>query len=939
MVIPQVKLVLVLSETVLVLVLDASRSRRAGSTWLTPRHPIRARIALAAFTVAWFIFAGHSRAQSVQEPVARAWALSSTDCALNAAQFRCEPVAGLKDDQPLCSVMVDCGEGTEVIVAVPVDPVWLIPELDFELDLQPERAGAQLLVRAVLPDSIDPATGEPLAVWLAGPQAETAGRWNRLRFSENRVDLQTLLRRQVWVLRGRLGGEISARSAYIDAVGVNVHCGPGKHRVLVGQPVLAGAIAAQPEQVATLPRIQLIRDLPVAPAAFLQPQDPDPSDGTRRPALAVRSGTVLEAAGQPLFPRIIQHNGEPMALLAEAGFNTLQLPTAATEQQLAEATAAGLWIVCPPPPSLGIVPIDGRHDRVMAWSLGLDRTAADLPLGQSLTDQIRQFDLRTGRPLMAGTAEAFAAWGGLCDVLLVGTSPLVTGLGRDRYGDWVAAARESTGDRIPVWADLPTEAPAALIRQAMAAAGQVPPLPLSPAEMEELAFEAVAGGARGLRFLSRSRLDGNDPQSRLRLQTLRRINRRLDVAEPWAAGGIILGTSQAAGGVSVAGLRNNRGQLLIVNQSSGAAHPVSGAAPVRTLRFTNPWSGISDQAWQVTDEGLVPLPAQYGATGVEIQLDQAAALSLVVVTQDPTLVDRINQTWRRTGTREQVELRNELTSQWLALLQVVESQSTAAGRVDSAASGALNDAVNLVRNAQETINNGTPSLAGSALDQADQRLALAQQEMSRTARSQFAFHTSSPLLEHAALIPMHWQLATRLAGQTWEPNGLAGGDFENLQQMVDAGWENVRPDDPQLQTDVGLTESGRVAGGYGLQLTARHPAAQAGLPESPPLRIVSAPVFVRANRLVRIHGWFRVPDPLSHAVHGLLVHDSLGGRDLGVCTTGSSDWQEFTLYRGAGEETQLRVIIELNGYGTALLDEITVQAIELPDLGVRSAAK
>lgn len=867
------------------------------------------------------------------------WALSSTDCALSAAQFRCESVTGQNDGQPLQSVSVVCGEGSEIIVAVPVEPVWLIPELDFELDLQPERPGVQLLVRAVMPDSIDPETGEPLAVWLAGPQAETAGRWNRLRFSEHRVDLATLLRRQVWVLRGRLGGQVTGSSAYIDAVGVNVHCGQGPQRVLLGRPSLTGGVAARPEQVARLPRIQLIRDPAVAQAAFLQPQEPAPADGSRRPALAVRSGTVLEAAGQPLFPRIIQHNGEPMALLAEAGFNTIQLPVAATEQQLAEAAAAGLWLVCPPPASLGIVPVDGRHDRVLAWSLGLDRTAADLPLGQTLAGQIRQFDLRVGRPLMAGAPEAFAAWGGLCDVLLVGTSPFVIGLGSGRYGDWIAAARESTGDRIPVWADLPTEAPAGLIRQAMAAAGQVPPLPLSPATMEQLAFEAVAGGARGLRFLSRSRLDGNDPQSRLRLQTLRRLNRRLDVAEPWAAGGIILGTSQVADGVSVSGLRNNRGQLLVVTQSSGAAHPVSGAAPVRTVRFANPWSGISDQAWQVTDEGLVPLPARYGATGVEIQLDQASALSLVVVTQDPGLVDRINQTWRRTGVREQVELRNELTSQWLALLQVVESQSTAAGRVDSAASGALNDAVNLVRTAQESITNGTPSLAGAALDQADQRLALAQQEMGRAARSQFAFHTSSPLLEHAALLPVHWQLATRLAGQTWEPNGLAGGDFENLQQMVDAGWENVRPDDPQLQTEVGLAESARVAGAYGLQITARHATAQNGLPESPPLRIVSAPVFVRANRLVRIHGWFRVPEPLSHAVHGLLVHDSLGGRDLGVCTNGSSDWQEFTLYRAAGEESQVRVFIELNGYGAALLDEITVQSIELPDLTVRSAQR
>ena len=45
-----------------------------------------------------------------------------------------------------------------------------------------------------------------------------------------------------------------------------------------------------------------IRDPAVAPAAFLQPQDPDPSDGTRRPALAVRSAALACQAGASRHP-------------------------------------------------------------------------------------------------------------------------------------------------------------------------------------------------------------------------------------------------------------------------------------------------------------------------------------------------------------------------------------------------------------------------------------------------------------------------------------------------------------------------------------------------------------------------------------------------------------------------------------------------------------
>ncbi len=831
---------------------------------------------------------------------------------------------------PVNSIDVNCVEGTEILLAQPIEPSWPISEFDIQLDVKSDRPGARMKLRLVLP-SVSGTEGDGgLAVWLDGPKANQGGHWNRLRLSDNDVDLKTLIKRQIWFLRARYGPDVTDRGAYIDAVGLQLYSGPGKYSVSVGESEISGAVAARPESAPPIANHRLVNDPAVRKASAETSQDGGQS-------LARRNGTVIELAGQPFFPRIIQYNGEPFAMLRDLGFNTVQLNTAATDQQLASAAETGMWLICPPPPSLGILPMDSRFDRVVAWSLGNDRRSADFPLGQKLVDQIRQSDFRRDRPVLADVDSGFAAWGNLSDAMIVGTSPFVTGFGPENYGQWVSQARLASGDRIPVWADVPSEYPTELIRQVMNIAGRVPPLPLSPQRMELMTFQSIAGGARGIRFLSHTRLDANDPHTRLRANTLAWLNRRLDVAEAWAAGGIILGSVTPDNATNVSALKHSRGQLLIVTRISPESYRIPGDSEVQTVRIPDRWSGVSDQAWQFTDEGLVPLAGQYHASGTEIHIDQAPWLSLVVVTQDPQFIDGINQRFRQTPASQAVELRSNLTQQWLTILQLVHEQMTGQARSLVEVDQAIADARTLVQSAENHIRSAAPSLASLPLDQADQRLAWSTFMMNRSARQPFALHTDSPLLAHPAVLPMHWQLATQLAGKPWEPNALAGGDFENLQHMVNAGWENFRADDPNLQTQVELSGSSRVQGTYSLLMGASHNSAHPGLAESPPLRISSAPAFIRGNKLVWIHGWIRVPRPITGSEHGVLVYDSLGGPEMGVCCQQNDQWQEFSMFRSSGQDTEMRIQIVLDGYGSAMLDELTIQTIELPTPEIRSA--
>lgn len=865
----------------------------------------------------------------------QSWGLARTDCDPAPAQFQMSSQKHAEAAQPVTKVSFQCGTGSEVLVAWPIPPAWMISEFEAEVDVLPDRPNPRLMVRVVLPEVSDPAGDGPLTVWLEGPAAASFGRWNHLQLSRAPVDLATQLKRQIWFLRSRLGPSVSDRGAFIDAIGFNLYSGPGQHSVLLSQPRISGAVAADPAVTAAPPRMNRIEDSAVRRTSLRVPERARGQDPAR--SVAVRNGTVIELAGQPFFARVIQHNGEPFALLRDLGFNTVQLAATATDQQLASANEAGVWLVCPPPPSMGLVPVDGRFDRVIAWSLGNHRTAPDLLLGQQMADQIRLHDGGRNRLLFAEVSGGYQEWGQLLDIMQLGAAPLVTGTPPTHHGDWTGFARQASGDRIPVWSDVPSELPSELVRQVMAMAGQVPPLPVDLQSMESMAFHALAGGARGIRVLSRSRLDAADPQTRLRAMSLRRLNQRLTVAEPWAAGGIILGTLDSPGGLRTAALKTSRGQLLIASRSSDPGLPLPGDAAIQSIRIPDRWSSVSDQAWQVTDEGLVPLAGQYSVNGTEIQVDHAPWMTLVVVTQDPSLVQSLNAGWQGTDLRNTIEIRRELTTQWLAVLQLVTGQLNGTGRDFPLVNQAIGEALTQIQNAEVAVGSPTPALASPALDLADQRLASARQLLLRAAREPFSPHDSSPLLAHTALLPLHWHLATQLAGKAWDPNGLSGGDFENLQHMIDSGWTMERSDDTELATEVALSPLQPVRGTYSLHLSASHRSPHSGLAESPPLQIQSAPVFVRGNKLVRIHGWARIPAALNNQGMGLLVHDSLGGPGLGVSCRAGNVWQEFTLYRSSGQDAELRIRIVLDGYGEAFLDELTVETIELPAAEIRSA--
>lgn len=892
---------------------------------MSPINNIISAIIIALFSYCPLI-AQHYESFDSAEPT---WQLRDADCAVPKDHWHSTRIDHQNDSGRYERIRYQCGNGTKILISHPIPKARVIGELIPSVAVRTDHEGVQLMVRVVLPNTPDEDdSSRPMKTLLKGPISRAASGWQQLSFQDEKYDLQEKLERHLWVLRRKYGSHVSSQSAYIDLVVLNVYTGPGKQQVDIDDLKVKGIVSADQVDAAALPMVHF--DSAVRPASYLQQRSSN--------ALVRRNGTVIETKGKPFFARVIQHNGEPFELLRSLGFNTVELRTTATEAQLKEADEADIWLVCPPPASVGLTSIDKEFDRVLAWSVGHKLSLRDLASVREIVREIRESDSREGRPVVANIESGWAQLAQVVDVLGLGLEPLGSSFQLSEYSDWIYQRSAVVGHNHPIWGDLQTEITRSVGRQVSAMVGTAPPTPIEPQQLKSMAYEIIASGARGIRFRSRSRLDASDPSSRLRSKSLEWLNRHLEQIEPWVAGGVLLKSrNQVADKLVVTPIRTSRSQLLLIQRPTGKEQYYSGDQTLATVMFDNEGAPMSDRAYGIVDHGLIPLDQRRDHLGARIQLDDCSYTAAVVLTQDPGIVSRLNQSYQVPG-QPLVQMRTELIQQWMAVMQLIQNQAEQEGFVSPAASSAISEASNALRKAESLINSGSPASGARFLEVADQRLAVVRRELITAGMRQFRSKTSTPLLMHASLVPLHWKVANQLAAATWQPNSLPGGDFENLQHMTENGWENRRLEIAGLQTKVELVRDASIDGEYGLKMSVNG-GLRDGLIEATPLWIATGRVPVKAGHMVRIHGWVKVDRPIQNSMDGLVIWDSLGGRELAERVLLTSGWQEFAFYRAASTNSELQVKFELTGIGEVLLDEVTIRAVELPNPAPREARR
>jgi hypothetical protein len=861
------------------------------------------------------------------------WQRKGTDCIISDSNWDQRRTNDISARNRFEKIHFKNGPGTQIFVSHDVSPAFIIPELTPSVRINASRPGVEVLVRVVLPHTLSPTGEGPMTTMLSGPRYRATGKWETLSFAANKTDLQQQLQEEIWLLRRKFGAHVDQRDAYVDKIVLNLYSSAGESTVQIDDLKLSGIVSADAVASRAASAESVIDDPAVAAAGFTQQRETQKS-------LVVRDGTVLLVKKKPFFPIVIEHNGEPLDYLQALGFNTIELKSAATDQQLRQAQELKLWLICPAPASVGLVPIDFQYDRVLAWKIGEKLTSRDIPIVQQRVREIRESDKREGRPIVAHVDSDWSRLAQLVDVLAVGVEPIGTSFMASQYSDWISQRSQAIGNGKPIWADVQTQLSKSLVQQIGTLANKTPPIPVEPQQVKFLVYESIAGGARGLRFLSRTRLDGNDPVTRLRAQTLEWVNAEIAQLEPWAVGGAVMGEVATGNDrLEVTAINTNRSRLLLIQRPTHHEQYLAGDVPLKTVTFQDSDSSATDRAYLIGETALVPLANSKSHAGTQVQIENCPFSAAVVLTQDPLVVNKLTQSYERVGRQSTMQMHTELTQQWLAIMQLIDKQMGRMGRSSSIASGALNDAVNSFRTAQGLIDGSSPQTAVDYLNRTDERLSFMRREIITGPLGMFQSKTSTPFVVHCSLIPLHWELAGRLTSSEWNPNGLPGGDFENLQHMMSNGWENRRLDDDFLETKVELSDAAAIDGKYGLKLSVVPKRNSVGLVESTPLWIATPEIQVKGGQLVRIHGWANVPQVIQGSHDGLKITDTLGGAEMAERIPVTQGWQEFTLYRGVASTGTVQVTFSLNGIGEALLDEVTIRTIDLPPPGARQARK
>ena len=126
-------------------------------------------------------------------------------------------------------------------------------------------------------------------------------------------------------------------------------------------------------------------------------------------------------------------------------------------------------------------------------------------------------------------------------------------------------------------------------------------------------------------------------------------------------------------------------------------------------------------------------------------------------------------------------------------------------------------------------------------------------------------------------------------------NQLAGGDFEDLDQLRRLGWQHIEDPLAGIQSKVQLSGRGPQEGRYCLELSAQAATAASGrkIVARPLVWITSPPVRATAGEVLEISGWVRVSPPMSGSIDGLEIVDSLGGPELSLRVRSTQGWQPF----------------------------------------------
>ena len=766
-------------------------------------------------------------------------------------------------------------------------PALLAERMTARVQVKAYRAGVQVKARVVLPQERDPKNPDaPLTVTITGERYDKVRQWQPLGFDE---DALGVFKRQLPVLRAKLGREVNAAGAYLDRIIVNVYAGPGITEVWLDD-LEVGPVRDEDDASAAAPD---------QPAAKLR------GDAATRPkpkAVEFAEGQIL-VDGDPFFFLGIRHTDTPLKTLRDAGFNTVFFPNDATPATIEEAIRHGFWTVptlplpkgewagsLPKKPDAKQVEDDAdmvarfvrkfkSGDAVLMWDFGGGRTAEDLPRVARAADAVRAADPR--RPRSVDLWDGFAAYSNYVDAIGAHRWPLFSSLELSAYRDWLLQRKALLPPGKLMWTWVQTHMPEWLITQLYGrpdVASFADPVGPQPEQIRILTYLSLAAGCRGLGFWSDQFLAKDTHSGKDRLLELALLNAEIDMLRPVLNAAndpaVYVGTSDP--NVTAAIVRGPSEILVLpVWTGSGTQHvPPQGA--LANLNVTVPLVPDGSIPWRVTPAGIEEMKGFVrGPQGAVLTIPDFDLAAAIVITTD------LGPTGKVVRWQDHVQFRmGKTAAEWahLEAVEVYEKVTCTHQKIVAAGGPELEDAGKLFEQARELINCAKVGYENKQWDLSyrESRRALRPLRVLMRADWQKAVGsldtpTATPFATGFYTLPQHWQFAQEVKPTRPGGNALPHGGFELVRKAPDTGAAvDSLPGYKVRQTilDAGVTGLAAIVN-----------ADTLGIPDAPPKAPVfkldrAAPARVGPQPLT-----FRQPDCGRHCLKLSLAQDFTPGKD------------------------------------------------------------
>ena len=355
-------------------------------------------------------------------------------------------------------------------------------------------------------------------------------------------------------------------------------------------------------------------------------------------------------------------------------------------------------------------------------------------------------------------------------------------------------------------------------------------------------------------------------------------------------------------------LKAERSHLIIPlhwNDAHAAAPAVDSSQ--QALSFDLPGVPESCDSYLVSISGSQRLPGRRVTGGLRISIDHLPDDAFILVTEDGYAFSHVERYLRQHAPRaamvrvELAAIRRQQAARAISQLPPDAVKASGAREDLAVVDKQLTAVTETIRRRDYAAAFACAAEAERLLDQSQHRLAEA---------------VAPGLPAGTSPVPAAWSTISEIAQveqavrqSQAAPQLIPGGEFENLDELLEVGWQRVQTSPAGVQTAVRLSPQAPARGNYCLELDARTASPNSGPPmlPTPPVWVTSPPIRVPAGHVVEITGMARVGEVPIGSPDPLLIFDSIGGEESAIRVSSAPSWAPFRMVRarprrrGAGD--------------------------------------